>query len=790
MVGKCLKWRTAVSTSFSLFFFFRFPCTTKTPRHNLRGPDGRFISRSDYLSNFQTEPPVAVCDMATSKTLREKNGASIRAAPNEDLLVDACLWAGIQIHPNGRTNIPYMQRELMRRIAAQAVIRNFPNAPTKNILDQEILVSAEEYTVLLDNRFSREEQRQNSLNFSASYVNKFLPTEWAQPNQLEGDPFLPPYDYSKEKAGAVADNATAEGATGGAAAAGKAKVNKTEQENSPNKNRTPNKDTTEKDIKPNAQIRSELGGAGVDVDSDPDFALPTAEEIKARQQVSQDYWKKFTNTNQHFMSYCNPQQPRDGKGQSRRSSTFYAGDLNTQHILRDLRRQYGDTNDQDDHSNEQDDHRNSQRNRRNSNSSTGRQSQFPDQRRHPTARRNIGHGGDDPGDSSDDGGDGNRGRGNPNRGRRDPVHRRGRGQRQPRGRRDDDDQDDEAQDGAPTDRDRRALTGLQASVTLFTGQMPYNFREWFRRFELRTAGCTGKQKCLGLAMLMDGHAAVLYSRLPEQVRFSYPDIVEELYRLFAPPENMDAIMQKFREHYQQPDVDVFQYVNELRSILASAGCDLPPAQYDLLIAQQFKLGLAPKWQREIARYFGTNVATLDDMVAHIATMALVDEREQNRKKVSFAPEKPAAFKTMRYTEEMKRADDLAQQEALNKDIAELPYPRAQTQQQPQGAWIDTQRRSNVKILGKPPLNQTRNTGGTPAQAAPSNKITCFVCEKEGHWAKDCPYIDEWRAKKAQALSEIRERIKKDNQNRNRNNTAINSNPLEIVDEEDEFDDSE
>lgn len=43
-------------------------------------------------------------------------------------------------------------------------------------------------------------------------------------------------------------------------------------------------------------------------------------------------------------------------------------------------------------------------------------------------------------------------------------------------------------------------------------------------------------------------------------------------------------MQRFREHYQAPDANVFEYVNELRSMLGNAGYDIPPAQYDSFIA--------------------------------------------------------------------------------------------------------------------------------------------------------------------------------------------------------------
>lgn len=737
---------------------------SKTPRR--RGPKGRFISEAEYWQDFLVELPIGSLTMSSTKikSLKERNGAAIRNCIDLDTLGQSCIFAGVYIAEDNMQQVAFIQRELMRRIAATAVMRSHPHQPTKDMLENEILISAEDYRTLLGDRFCREDQRDHSVNLPPAYVNRFLPAEWTDTQKGEVDPFLPPYTYEKEKE----------------------ELKKEEMEtakflaNALGVNIDDVDGATAQDCN-NDQLRNNKGNKS---DQQKKGKDEKTNKQKSKEATNHDYWQRNSDIfgSAPFalnpMTHYNPTAQaaasniNDGQGlfsNRHKGNTYASGDFATRHTLNEIRRQHsGDQNQKHISSPEQSRHSSGSRHSRPARETGG-----------------AGGGGGDPdssGDSSESEDDQN-GHRNRNQGR----DRNGQRQRRNRRQHHRDDHRGGCQD--PSDKDRRALQGLQMAVPLFTGQMPYNFRDWFRRFELRTAGCSARQKCLGLAWLMDGHAAVLYTRLPEQIRNSYPDVVEELFRMFAPPENMETMMQRFRDHKQQQGVDVFQYVNELRTLLATVGCELPPNQYDLLIAHQFRIGLLPRWQREIARFFGAAQATLDEMVAHIATMTQVDEREQRNRKndTDKTVGKKVHFKTMLFTEEMKRQSEQEEAEALARDIAALPYPQVQkNNQQPQAAWADT-RPAKWKVLNKDSPNLGQQSSGKSAAGieGKGRPTGCFICDQDGHWAKECPYFDEWQQMKKQIAKQIKERASREKQGVARNNAAVNTDNLSSSEEEDD-----
>lgn len=74
---------------------------------------------------------------ATPKTLRGRSVLSVRACKDATILGDACMFAGVDIPSDLRRTIPHLQRELIRRLVATAVIRAFPNEPAAEELDNQ-----------------------------------------------------------------------------------------------------------------------------------------------------------------------------------------------------------------------------------------------------------------------------------------------------------------------------------------------------------------------------------------------------------------------------------------------------------------------------------------------------------------------------------------------------------------------------------------------------------------------------------------------------------------------------
>lgn len=723
----------------------------------------------------------------TTDTLRGKNIGVIAACQDLGLLYDACEYAGVPVSQSQDGKAPFMQRELARRIVATAIIKLYPDVPAKDDITTEILESAADYNNYLGTKFSRYSQATDKVTLQSTYVNQFLPEVWRKEWPQENDPFAPAKIRRVSTPGATASGGNA---CNSRTSPEKDKNNTGGSENQERDgNQQGNKGTPKKtenfddgyglfDNHTNKDTKRKLpafGGHDEDKQYPRDFKNSNSYGQQQVKTESHDYWKNRRSSTFDPLAYSGPQQPnmesgfrqggQQGFSRAGLATDYYAGDPATRQILNNVQRQYG-----------------------NNNNNVPRQGRRDESDHENGPQRNQGQGGgggdDDPGDSSE--GSARTDRSGRNRG----GHRQGRGRRLDRGQRDgNDDAAGQRPRNAPTDKDRRALTGLQQNVPLFTGLMPYNFREWFRKFELRTSGCTAKQKCLGLALLMDGHAAVLFERLPVETRFNYPAVVAELFRLFAPPENVEVAMQKFREHYQQKGVDVFQYVNELRSLLASAGCELPPAQYDQLIAQQFKQGLLPRWRREITRYFGSATPNLDQMVGQIAALTQVDDTETENRKKPVEENRQKPFRTVRFTDEMKRAAEREELEAMAKDLASLPYPnRSISPQAPRAAFIDH----------KKPNDQNMKQGnGGPRPRSPSpfaskqqnQNAPCFICDKPGHWVRDCPFKDEWQAMKKKLLTEIREKANKGTQILKRNNIAVGTSTYDYLSEpEDSWDD--